>query len=164
MRPLAGPLPVGSPRRPGVRSPNRSPRCTTGGPDSNPLRPSGTFTREGGSRANGLVPRGTPIAFATTLPRRSRPGHALGNPLGHREAPHQAAEPPAHEPVGPLTERISGGHSKRTYRSAPSLRLGADWNLTSRRPTFPRMCIAVSSALWSLTAVFGMGTGVTSRV
>jgi len=26
------------------------------------------------------------------------------------------------------------------------------------------VCQEVSSALWSLTAVFGMGTGVTSRV
>ncbi len=41
---------------------------------------------------------------------------------------------------------------------------GGVCNLTSRRPTFPPLSEAVSSALWSLTAVFGMGTGVASRV
>ena len=50
------------------------------------------------------------------------------------------------------------------YTKSPPTELGGFGFLTSRRPTFPPMCKEVSSALWSLTAVFGMGTGVTSRV
>ena len=64
---------------------------------------------------------------------------------------------------GAFHQQRAGPAPPAQVKKSPRISAGARV-LTSRRPTFPPVCQEVSSALWSLTAVFGMGTGVTSRV
>ena len=61
-------------------------------------------------------------------------------------------------------QRRPGPHFKDIRERPQMLRFGGVCEFNVAATYFSTLRNAVSSALWSLTAVFGMGTGVTSRV